>query len=287
MKMPGLIDPTVFPNEVEDLSAIAARGAAAGVLSVHAIDPFDTSDPERLRQALRTGRTVTAHIPDDERFAHESVVSFRYGLPAQPVSAETSVLARDLAVCADVPGARAGRYVYPALSSAAGVELIRCAKASGLNVAAGVSLHHLLLNVIDTVPFRTDTKLTPPLREESDRLALIAGVADGTIDFVSSRHRACTRAQKHTVPAAAAFGAADIEHLLPAVLRLHFENGLPLPTVLAAVTSGPAAVFDLPLPGEITVDLKCAFRCAPARDASPVSALTGRMFEGRAVTGRA
>jgi dihydroorotase len=129
------------------------------------------------------------------------------------------------------------------LSTAAGVELVREARARGLPVTADVAVHHLHLCDRDVGEFDTNARLTPPLRGVRDRDALRRGVADGTVDAVCSDHAPVDDDAKQVPFGEAEPGATGLELLLPLVLKWGAEAKLALPATLAAVTIRPAAIL--------------------------------------------
>lgn len=165
----------------------------------------------------------------------------RLGLSGNPAMAEVIMLERDLRLV-EMTGAR---YHAAQISSALSAEVIRSAKAKGLPVTCGVSVHHLVLNENDIGAYRTFFKLSPPLRSEEDRRALVAAVADGTIDVIVSGHDPQSADTKRLPFAEAAFGAIGLETMLSAALGLHHNEGLPLTRLVEAMSSRPAEILRL------------------------------------------
>ena len=120
------------------------------------------------------------------------------------------------------------------------------AKKNGLDVTAGVSIHHLTLNELDVGDYRTFFKLTPPLRCEDDRLAMVQAVADGLIDIISSFHTPADEESKRLPFEEAASGAVGLETLLPAAMRLFHAGAMDLPTLFRALSLNPARRLGLP-----------------------------------------
>jgi dihydroorotase len=150
--------------------------------------------------------------------------------------AERMGLDRDLALVemTDV------RYHADQLTSARSLPRIERAKANGLDVTAGVSIHHLTLNELDVGDYRTFFKVKPPLRSEDDRLAMVRAVADGLIDIISSMHTPQDEESKRLPFEEAASGAVALETLLPAALRLYHSGDLSLPQLFRAFALNPA-----------------------------------------------
>ncbi|ACR27915.1 dihydroorotase [Burkholderia glumae] len=174
--------------------------------------------------------------------AASGAVASRLGLSGVPVSAETIAL-HTLFELMRVTGAR----VHVArLSSAAGIALVREAKAEGLAVSCDVSANHLHLIDVDIGYFDAQFRLDPPLRAERDREAIRAGVADGTIDAICSDHTPVDDDEKLLPFAEATPGATGLELLLSLTVKWANEANLPLAQALSRITSAPADVLKLP-----------------------------------------
>ena len=113
-------------------------------------------------------------------------------------------------------------------------------------MTAGTSIHHLTLNEFDVGDYRTFFKFTPPLRSEQDRLAMVAAVADGTIDVISSLHTPADEESKRLPFEEAAAGAVALETFLPAAMRLFHAGHLDLPSLFRAMALNPANRLGLP-----------------------------------------
>ncbi|MDE2275429.1 MAG: amidohydrolase family protein, partial [Burkholderiales bacterium] len=129
------------------------------------------------------------------------------------------------------------------LSSAAGVALLRAAKAEGLPVTADVSINSLHLTDVDVGYFNPDMRLVPPLRQGADRDALRAALADGTIDALTSDHNPVADDMKQLPFGEAEPGATGLELLLSLALRWGRDSGLPLTTAISRVTLDPVRVL--------------------------------------------
>ncbi|MCM2492214.1 dihydroorotase [Burkholderia glumae] len=174
--------------------------------------------------------------------AASGAVASRLGLSGVPVSAETIAL-HTLFELMRVTGAR----VHVArLSSAAGIALVREAKAEGLAVSCDVSANHLHLIDVDIGYFDAQFRLDPPLRAERDREAIRAAVADGTIDAICSDHTPVDDDEKLLPFAEATPGATGLELLLSLTVKWANEANLPLAQALSRITSAPADVLKLP-----------------------------------------
>jgi dihydroorotase len=162
------------------------------------------------------------------------------GLKGIPLEAETIPLARDLQLAA----ATGARYHAAQISTAASVDLVRSAKSHGA-ISAGISINNLALNENDVAPYRTYFKLSPPLRSEDDRQAMIDGLKSGTIDVIHSAHDPQDTEVKRQPFAEASEGAIGLETLLAAALRLVHSGDVPLSTVLRAMTQRPAEILGI------------------------------------------
>jgi len=170
-----------------------------------------------------------------------SETAARLGLSGNPAAAEVIMLERDLRLV-ELTGAR---YHAAQISSALSVEVMRAAKAKGLPVTCGVSVHHLTLNELDVGAYRTFFKLSPPLRSEDDRRALVEAVADGTIDVIVSGHDPQSDDTKRLPFAEAAFGAIGLETMLSASLGLYHNENMLLARLVEAMSSKPADILGL------------------------------------------
>jgi dihydroorotase len=159
-----------------------------------------------------------------------------YGLPAVSPMAEVMGLDRDLALVA-MTGAR---YHADQITVAASLPALRRARQAGLDVTAGISIHHLTLNEYDVGGYRTFFRFTPPLRPEDDRMAMIEAVAEGLIDVIASFHTPQDEESKRLPFAEAAPGAVGLQTLLPAAMRLYQQGGLSLPQLWRAMSLNPA-----------------------------------------------
>jgi len=171
--------------------------------------------------------------------AASGAIATRLGLAGIPVAAETVAL-HTLFELVRTTGAR---LHLCRMSSAAGVALLRAARAEGLPVTADVSVQSLHLTDVDIGYFNPAMRLTPPLRQDRDRAALRAGLADGTIDALVSDHMPVRADEKHLPFAEALPGATAIELLLSLALKWAAEEGLPLARGLEVVTAAPVRVL--------------------------------------------
>jgi dihydroorotase len=158
------------------------------------------------------------------------------GLPSVSPMAERLGLDRDLAIV-EMTGAK---YHADQITTARSLKRLARAKEAGLNVTAGISIHHLTLNEFDVGDYRTFFKVKPPLRAEEDRLAAVEALANGLIDVISSMHTPQDEESKRLPFEEAASGAIGLETLLPAAMRLVHNNHMDLPTLWRALALAPA-----------------------------------------------
>jgi len=193
-----------------------------------------------LTYAKGLGALVIAHPQDPGLSAGAAATSGKFaalrGLPAVSAMAERMGLDRDLALV-EMTGAR---YHADQITTARALPALARAKANGLDVTAGVSIHHLTLNELDVGPYRTFFKVKPPLRAETDRRAMVEALAEGTIDILSSMHTPQDEESKRLPFEEAASGAVGLETLLPAALRLYHVGQLDLPGLFRALALNPA-----------------------------------------------
>ena len=202
-----------------------------------------------MRRALTYARdfdAVLAHETQDAELSaggvmNEGLYASWLGLPGIPREAEAVPLERDL-LLARLTG---GRYHAAKISTAMSAAAIARAKADGAKVTAGVSVNNLSLNENDVGEYRTFFRLSPPLRAEEDRVAMIEALRDGTIDIVVSSHDPQDVDTKRLPFADAAVGAIGLETLLGATLRLYHNGDLSLLRVAEVLSSAPARLFGL------------------------------------------
>ena len=204
-------------------------------------------DNSVMLQAMRYARTFDLPLwlrPVEDTLAGSGVaaagpVAGRLGLPSIPVVAETVALHTIF----ELQRASGARVHICRLSSAAGVELVRQAKREGLPVTADVGIHHVHLIDVDIGYFDPNFRLDPPLRSQRDREAIVAGLADGTIDAICSDHAPLSVEEKLLPFGEAEPGATALETLLPLTLKWATENGIAMTAALAKVTSRAAEIL--------------------------------------------
>jgi dihydroorotase len=220
----------------------------AGCVYVTNVDrPIVDSKVMRRLLAYAGGLGVlVSHRPSDpwlsaDAVATEGEFAGRMGLAAEPVAGETIMLERDLALV-ELTGAT---LLVDQISASRPLERLARAKAKGLPVIATASINHLSFNELDIGDYRTFCKLTPPLRCEEDRLALIDALANGLVDIVVSAHAPAPPEEKRLPFDEAAPGAVGLQTLLAAMLTLYHEGRVPLLRLIEAVTLAPARSIGL------------------------------------------
>ena len=198
-----------------------------------------------LSYARDLGLAVVAHAEDAGlaagAVATAGETATRLGLPAAPALAEVLAVARDL-LLAEETGAR---LHLRQVTTAAALDLVRAAKRRGAAVTCGITPAHLLLSDLAVSDFRTFARLAPPLRDEADRRACLAAVADGTIDVIASGHDPRGPEAKRLPFADAEPGMAGAETLLPLALTLVRDGHATLDRLFRLLAANPAAILGL------------------------------------------
>ena len=287
-------------TELADLIELAAAGAVA-----FSDDGSPVADAQLFRSALEyaraAGRPIFEHSQDLALSAggvmHEGIVSARLGLPGLPAAAEESAIARDLSL-AKLSG---GRLHLAHLSTAGGVELVRRAKADGLAVTCEVTPHHLALtdewvagsrafawedDGRRAAPYDTATKVNPPLRTAADVRACWEGLMDGTIDAIATDHAPHASTRKDVEYQEAAFGISVFETAVPLLLAGVAAGWGTWDRVVAALTTGPAAVLGIQVPKNdlVVIDPAARWRPTTLLSRGQNSPLIGRELVGRVLT---
>lgn len=240
--------------EGEQLAELVALRDAGCVAFGNGLASFQNTRTlcRALEYAATFDLTVVFHSQDRDLaqggLAHEGPTASFLGLAGIPETAETVALARDL-LLVEQSGVRAH---FSQLTSARGVELIAQAQARGLPVTADVALYQLILTDEALIDFSSLYHVQPPLRTRADRDALREGVKSGVIQAISSHHQPHERDAKLAPFGATEPGISSVELLLPLALTLVEDGLLDLPTLLARLSSGPAAALRLPV-GELKV----------------------------------
>jgi dihydroorotase len=173
---------------------------------------------------------------------NEGYLASVLGLRGIPAEAETIPLARDLQLAL----LTRARYHAAQISTPGAIELVAAAKARSHKISCGISINNLSLNENDVGAYRTFFKLSPPLRSEDDRFAMVQALKSGMIDVIHSDHDPQDSEVKRQPFAEASTGAIGLETMLAAALRLVHSGEVELATVLRAMTQRPAEILGLP-----------------------------------------
>lgn len=232
-------------RELTEIGLLQEAGAVAFTDGTRSV-----TNAQVLRRAMTYARDFDAlivnHVEDPDLVGqgvmNEGARASLLGLHGIPREAETVVLERDVRL-AKLTGAR---YHAALVSCADSVAIMRRAKDSGLPVTCGVSINNLTLNEIDIGDYRTFLRLSPPLRDEDDRQAVIAALAEGVIDVIVSDHNPQDVETKRRPFSEAANGALGLETMLSAGLRLVEAGQIALPRLLHALSTRPAQLIGVP-----------------------------------------
>lgn len=226
-------------REMTEIGFLMDAGAVAFTDADHVC-----SDTRVLSRALTYARSlgalVVGHPQEPGLSRGASATSGKFaslrGLPGVSPLAERMGLDRDIALV-EMTGVR---YHADQITSARALPALERAKANGFDVTAGVSIHHVTLNEFDVGDFRTFFKLTPPLRSEDDRIAVVEALSTGLIDVLCSMHTPADEESKRLPFEEAAPGAVALETFLPAALRLYHAGAMDLPGLWRAMALNPA-----------------------------------------------
>jgi len=277
-------------KEISEFGLLREAGAVAFSDGGKAI-----ADARTMRLALSYARAFGSFIvqhPEEPSLARggvatEGELATRLGLPGIPPAAEAMMVARDIALARITRG----HVHFAHVSTAAALDLIRAAKAEGLAVTCDTAPPYFDLNETAIGDFRTYAKLSPPLRREEDRLAVVMALADGTIDAIASDHQPADPDDKRLPFAQASAGGAGLATLLGITLARVHGGDLSLPAALALLTCRPAELLGLEsgrltrgTPADLVLfDLERAWKVEAGK-------LPGKAqnspFDGRALEGR-
>jgi len=199
-----------------------------------------------LSYARELGVPVAQHAEDLNLSCgscmNEGKISAQLGVAGAPNAAEAVMVERDI-LLAELTGAQ---YHVLHISTAESIDAVRRAKAKGLKVTAEAAPHHFTLTDEAVLEYRTFSKMNPPLRAEKDRMAVIEGLRDGTIDAIATDHAPHDQESKRVPLASAAYGIVGLETMLPLSLGLYHKGIMPLRDVMAAMTYKAADIIHLP-----------------------------------------
>jgi dihydroorotase len=291
----GAISKGLLGEELAEIGEMVRAGAKAV-----SDDGKPVMNAELMRRALlyaqHFGIPVIQHAEDltltGHGVMHEGEWSTKLGLPGIPGAAEDVMVARDLILAEDT----GGRYHVAHLSTARSLDMVRRARAQGLNVTCEVAPHHLILTDQEVAKsgFSTNTKMKPPLRSARDREALVNGLADGTVDCIASDHAPHHQDEKDVQFNLAPFGILGLETTLSLCLdRLVRPGLLSLSRLVELLSTGPARVLNLPggtlkagSPADVTVfhpDAKVTIRATSFRSRSRNTPFDGWKLRGHPV----
>lgn len=232
-------------QEITEMAMLVEHGAVG-----FTDDGLPMMNAQLMRQALSMGAAlgvpIAQHAEDLNLTAggcmNEGWVATKLGLPGIPNASEAVIVARDI-LLAELTG---GHYHVLHVSTKEAVDLIRAAKKKGLKVTAEAAPHHFTLTDEAVLNYRTFSKMNPPLRAEADRIALIEGLKDGTIDAIATDHAPHDSESKRVPMEVASFGIVGLETMLPLSLGLYHQGIMSLRDVLAAMTYKAADVIHIP-----------------------------------------
>ena len=238
----GAITRGLEGKELTEFGILSEAGALAFTDATKAI-----SDTLVMRRALSYASTFDLLIvqhPEEPKLARngqmtEGEISTRLGLAGIPAVAEVMMLERDFRLV-ELTGAR---YHAAHVTTAAAIDTIRAAKARGLPVTCDTAPQYFTLTDAATAEYRTFAKVSPPLRCEKDRLAVIEGLRDGTIDVIASDHRPQDQDSKRLPFVQAEPGIVGLETLLPLTLALHRNADIGLLDLIRRLTSAPGELL--------------------------------------------
>jgi len=235
-------------RQITEMMRLKQAGAVA-----FSDDGTPLTNSQILRNAfeysLITGNAVINHAEDPELRAegimNESEFSTKTGLAGNPAIAEETMINRDI----EIAKFTGGKIHVPHVSTAGSVALIRKAKADGINITAEVTPHHISLTDEYMLTFDANGKVAPPLRSETDRKALIAGLKDGTIDAIATDHAPHVIDKKETTLDLAAFGMIGLESAFGLILtQLYHGEKMDLLEIIKKITLNPAKIMNVELP---------------------------------------
>ncbi len=277
-------------TELVDMGLLSEAGAVAFTEGDHAV-----ANALVMRRALAYasafGFLIIQHVEEPalagDGVMNEGEVAMRLGLTGIPAAAEIILVERDLRLVEIT----SGRWHAAHVSVGPAIRALAMAKAKGLPVTCGAAPANFALDETAVGEYRTFAKIKPPLRAAPDRAAVIAGLADGTIDVISSRHAPQDVESKRLPFAQAAFGIIGLETMLPLALELWHRGEVPLLRLLGAMTARPADILGLPsgrlrtgAPADLVlIDLDCPWTID---ETAFFSKSKNSPFDGRPVKGR-
>jgi len=231
-------------KQMTEFGLLSAKGIVGFTDVVKAVQSTETM-AKIMDYASDIGVLIMQHAEDYELSKNgcinEGEVSTRLGLQGISYIAEKIIIERDLSLLNEFPC----RYHINQISSKESLEVIKRNKESGLDFSVGVSINNLSLNENDIGDFKTFLKVSPPLRLEEDRLALVRGIKSGLIDVIVSDHTPEDEEGKRLPYSQAATGAIGIETLFPLALEMYHNESLSLDKIIQALTINPAKILKI------------------------------------------
>ncbi len=279
-------------KQITEFGMLAEAGAVA-----FTDDGRPIADSQVMRRALSYAKTfdllISQHAEDLSLSGHgcmaEGEAATRLGLDGIPEIAETIMVERDIRLVEHSGGC----YHVAHISTAEAVDCVRRAKARGLRVTCEAAPHHFSLTDLDVGDYRTFAKMAPPLRSERNRVAIVEGLKDGTIDAIATDHAPHDQESKRLPMAHAANGIVGLETLLPLSLELYHGGHMTLLEILRRLTLAPAELLKLPVgrlrkgaPADLLLfdaDVPWLVDTAKFRSMSKNSPFDGRPVQGRAL----
>ena len=244
----------IFPSATLTKNAEGKEMSEFGLLKRKGIIGFTdgtrtVQDPQVMSRimnfASQSESLIMQHAEDNilskDGLINEGEISTRLGLKGIPFLAEKIIVERDLTLLEEY----FCRYHISQISSKKTISVIKKAKKDGKIFTTGVSINNLSLNENDIGDFKTFLKLSPPLRTENDRVALVESINDGTIDVIVSDHKPQDEESKRLTFAQAATGASGIETLLPLALELFHNKSVKIKNLISSITCNPAKILGI------------------------------------------
>ncbi len=251
---------------------------------------------QALAAAARAGLPVIQHAEDTRLTQNCSMnagaLAFRLGLRGMPVEAESGIVERDIRLLSDIKDTRAHLHVAH-LSTAAALNAVRRARRNGLRVTCEVAPHHFVLTEEAVDTYNTNARMNPPLRAESDRAAMLAGILDGSVDCIATDHAPHAAHEKEQEFERAPNGITGLETALGLTLKIfHTQHKLPLSRLIALLSTQPANILALKGRGSLAVGAfadvllfdpneQWVFRAADSKSRSRNTPFDGWTLQGR------
>jgi dihydroorotase len=286
----GAVTKGLEGRELAEMGLMAEVGAVAFTDGNQAV-----ADAQVMRRALAYAATFDLLImqhPEEPSLAaggamNAGELASRLGLSGIPIAAEVIQIERDVRLV-ELTG---GAVHFANVSTAVGFDAVRCAKARGLAVTCDTAPPYFALNEYEVGDYRTFAKLSPPLRAEADRLAVVEAIRDGTVDAIVSDHTPEDEDAKRLPFSEAAFGGVGLQTLLPVTLGLYHDGTISLMDALKLLTCKPADLIGLKA-GRLQAGLPADFivfdpdRAWKVNADALLSKSKNSPFDGRPVQGR-